>query len=239
MQKILPHHAPPQYAPPENDILAALSSQEYARLQPHLEMACLPLGANAYNCGDSINYVYFPLDAVFYLFTTMEDGATAEAGVVGSEGILGVSILLGVKTNFNQAIVLNSDRVLRIRAEILKSAFDDGGLLHNLILRYMHTLYVQISQIAACDRIHHIEGRLCRWLLMMQDRAKSDVLAVTQEFISQMLGTRRPYVTTAAGILQKEEIIRCTRGHIKILDREALEERSCECYGVIQDYSTI
>ena len=220
---------------PHNGILAALSDLEYEQLQPHLETVCLPFGKNIYNCGDAICDVYFPLDAVVYLFTTMEDGATAEAGIIGSEGILGISALLGVKTTPVQALAVNADRALRIKSDVLKREFDNGGNLHDSILRYMHSLYVQVSQISACDRIHHIEGRLCRWLLMMHDRVKSDVLTVTQEFISQMLGTRRPYVTTAAGILQKENIILCHRGRIEILDRKALEQRSCECYGIVQD----
>lgn len=222
-------------APPQNGILAALSDLEYEQLQPHLETVSLPFGKNIYNCGDTICDVYFPVDAVVYLFTTMEDGATAEAGIIGSEGMLGISALLGVKTTPVQALVLNDKRALRIKSDVLKREFDNGGNLHDSILRYMHSLYVQVSQISACDRIHHIEGRLCRWLLMMHDRVESDVLTVTQEFISQMLGTRRPYVTTAAGILQKENIILCHRGRIEILDRKALEQRSCECYEIVQD----
>ncbi len=223
-----------QKAASENAILAALSSQDYAHLHPHLETIDLPAGQNIYNCGDAIQYVYFPLDAVVYLFTTLEDGATIETGVIGSEGMLGISAVLGVKTTPNQAMVLTPNRVLRIRAELLKKEFDAGGKLQNLMLRYIHALYVQTTQTAACNRHHKMEGRLCRWLLMMRDRTKSDDLRVTQEFIAEMLGTRRPYVTTAAGLLQKSKIIECTRGHIRILNRAALENCCCECYDIIQ-----
>lgn len=218
-----------------NTILSGLSGSEYEHLRPHLQTVRLPLGTNIYNFGDAISHVYFPLDAVVCLFTTMENGDTAEAGVIGAEGMVGVSVLFGVKNTPNQAIALNANQAVRIRADILKREFDIGGPLHNVILRYMHSLYVQISQISACDRIHHIEGRLCRWLLMALDRTRSNELFVTQEFISQMLGTRRPYVTTAAGILQKDGIINCSRGHIEVIDRYRLEDRSCECYGIIQD----
>ncbi|MEJ7849509.1 MAG: Crp/Fnr family transcriptional regulator [Pyrinomonadaceae bacterium] len=218
-----------------NAILEALSGQEYEKLNPHLETVDLPPGQNLYNCGDTIRYVYFPLDAVIYLFTTMEDGATIETGIIGSEGVLGISAILGAKTTTCQALALSHNSALRIRVELLKKEFDTGGMLHNLVLRYFHALYVQMSQTAACNRHHNMEGRLCRWLLMMHDRNQSDDLQVTQEFISEMLGTRRPYVTTAAGLLQTENIIECSRGHIRILDREALEDCCCECYEIIRD----
>lgn len=218
-----------------NGILASLSSKDYAHLQPHLETVDLPFGQNIYNCGDAIRYVYFPIDAVIYLFTTLEDGATIETGIVGSEGVLGISTVLGVKTTPSQAMVLSNKKAVRIRADVLKRVFDEGGMLHNAILRYIHALYIQISQTAACNRHHNMEGRLCRWLLMMHDRNKSDVLQVTQEFISEMLGTRRPYITTAAGILKKKGIIKCGRGRIRILDRQGLEKCACECYDIIQN----
>lgn len=219
----------------ENHILSALSNAEYEHLQPHLEIVELSAGQNIYNWGDAIRYVYFPLDAIVYLFMTLEDGATIETGIVGSEGVLGISSVLGVKTTPSQATVLSHKKALRIRAELLKKEFDTGGELHNLLLRYIHAVYVQNLQTAACNRHHKMEYRLCRWLLMMHDRNGSNDLEVTQEFISEMLGTRRPYVTTAAGIMQKKKIIKCRRGHIEILDRRALESISCECYDIIHD----
>lgn len=219
----------------ENSILAALSSSDYEHLQPHLEEIDLPAEHNIYNWGDAIRYVYFPIDAIVCLFTTLEDGATIETGIVGSEGVLGISSILGVKTTPSQAMALSHKKALRIRAELLKKEFDAGGKLQNLLLRYIHAVYVQNLQTAACNRHHNMEGRLCRWLLMMHDRNDSNDLEVTQEFISEMLGTRRPYVTTAAGILQKKEIIKCRRGHIEILDRRGLETSSCECYDIIHE----
>ncbi len=228
MQAILSHQETA-----ENAILAALPDNEFEHLQPYLESVNLQSGQNLYNCGDSIKYIYFPLDAVFYLFTTLEDGATIESGIIGSEGVLGVSALLGAHTTTNQAVVLSHTKTLRIRADLLQREFDAGGTFHNRMLRYVQALYVQVAQTAACNRHHNMEDRLCRWLLMMHDRNQSDDLQVTQEFISELLGTRRPYVTTAAGILQRQKIIECRRGHIQILDREALENCCCECYEVI------
>lgn len=223
-----------QRASSANAILAALSGREYEHLQPHLETVELPSGQNLYNCGDAVQYVYFPLDAIVYLFTTLENGATIETGIVGSEGVLGISAILGAPATTSQALVLSHQNALRISAGLLKREFDAGGTLQNLMLRYFHAFYVQTTQTAACNRHHNMEGRLCRWLLMMRDRVASDDLQVTQEFISEMLGTRRPYVTTAAGLLQKAGIIECTRGHIRILDRAALENCCCECYEIIR-----
>jgi len=219
----------------ENNIFNSLPPENYQRLLPHLETVNLPTNQNIYNYGDEMPYVYFPLDAVVYLFLTMENGATVEAGIVGCEGVLGVSVFMGAKTAFNQAKVLAPNRALRVKSEIIKQEFDRGGDFHKLVLNYTHAYCVQITQTAACNRIHQMESRLCRWLLLMHDRMKSDKLAVTQEFISHMLGTRRPYITAAVGLLQKENIVKCSRGHIQILDREALEKCACECYSVIQD----
>ena len=219
----------------QNAILASLTAPEYEHLHPYLETVDLAAGQNLYNCGDKIRYVYFPLNAVFWLFTTMENGATIETGIVGSEGVLGISSVLGASNSTCQALTLTKNKAVRIRSEFLKKEFDLGGSLHNLMLRYFHALYVQVSQTAACNRHHKMEGRLCRWLLMMHDRNKSNDLKVTQEFIAEMLGTRRPYVTTAAGILQREGIIKCGRGHIRILDRKSLENCCCECYGIMRE----
>lgn len=218
----------------ENGIFDSLSAEDYERIRPHLEDICLPTNQNLYEYGDAIEYVYFPLDAVVHLFLTMKSGATVEAGIVSSEGVLGLPVFMGAKTVSSQAVVLHSNRALRIKSEIIKQEFDKGGKFQNLILEYMNAFYVQILQTAACNRIHHLEGRLCRWLLMMHDRLKTNQLIVTQDFIAQMLGTRRPYVTAAVGCLQKKGIIRCTRGRIEILDRQGLEVNCCECYEIIR-----
>lgn len=219
----------------QNSILSSLTAQEFEQLRPHFELVDLSAGKKLYDCGDKIRYVYFPLNAVFWLFTTMEDGATIEAGVIGSEGVLGISSVFGANNSTCQVLTLKKTKAVRIRAELLKKAFDLRGSLYDLMLRYFHALYVQMSQTAACNRHHKIEERLCRWLLMMHDRNKSSDLKVTQEFIAEMLGTRRPYVTTAAGILQTEGIIKCGRGHIGIVDRKSLENRCCECYAKISE----
>lgn len=221
--------------PSENSLLKTLFSHDGQRLRPHLEPVFLPAGKVLYDCGDPIRHVYFPLDSVIFLLANMEDGATAEVGVVGYEGVLGASVCMGADTTPNQAVVLNANHAVRLRVEVLQDEFARGGLLQLLMLRYMHALYIQVSQTAACNRIHHMEGRLCRWLLMVHDRLKSDHLPLTQEFIANMLGTHRPYVTVAAGLLQKEGVIHCQRGYITIRDRQGLESRACECYGIVRE----
>lgn len=222
--------------PPVNGLLSALSGQaEYEHLLGHLEPVTLTPGKILYHCGEPIRYVYFPLNSIIFLLAMMEDGATAEVGLVGDEGVLGLSVCMGADTIPNQAVVLIANGAVRIKAELLKQEFERGGLLQALLLRYMQALYIQISQTAACNRIHHIEVRLARWLLMAHDRMESDDLPLTQELIAQMLGTPRPYVTVAAGILEKEGLIQCRRGHIGVLNREGLESSACECYRVIRE----
>ena len=218
----------------ENSIFNSLSVEDYTRIQPHLEDVCLSVGQNLYEYGDAIQYVYFPLDAVIHLFLTMKSGATLEAGIVSSEGLLGFAVFMGAETVSSQAIVLHSNRALRIRADIIKQEFNRGGHLQQLILRYINAFCVQLSQTAACNRIHQMEARLCRWLLMMHDRLENNCLNVTQDFIAQMLGTPRTYITAALGSLQREMIVKCHRGRIEILDRQSLERNSCECYEVIR-----
>lgn len=219
----------------ENNLLAALYSKDYSHLLPHLETVFLPSGKVLYDCGEFIKYVYFPINSVVFLLATMEDGATTEVGVVGFEGMLGVSVTSGDNINSNQAVVHIANQAVRMRADVLKEEFDRGGLLQSLLLRYMQALFIQVSQAAACNRIHHMEERLCRWLLMIHDRLRTDDLPLTQEFIANMLGTPRPYVTVAAGILHKEELIHCQRGRITILNRRGLETRACECYRLVKD----
>ena len=218
----------------KNRILAALSEHEYERLSPHLETVFLGPGEILYDCLEPLRYVYFPIDAVILLLSTMEDGATTEVGVVGSEGMLGVSASFGVNTTPNQAMVLVAGRAVMMRTEALAELFDRGGPLRTILLRYMQALFIQVSQTAACNRAHQLEGRLCRWLLMIHDRLGSDILPLTQEVIANMLGTRRPYVTVAAGQLHKQGMIHCHRGQITIIDRQTLEARACECYRVVK-----
>lgn len=214
----------------ENAILASLPINDYRRIEADLEIVNLKSNNDLYQSGDTIRYVYFPVNSVIYQFTTLKDGATIENVVVGSEGVLGVSVFFGETETMNQARLLSDAKAIRISSNLLKREFDFGGALHREILHYSHKMYVQGLQTAACNRLHNLKQKLCRWLLMTHDRIKNDRIDVTQEFISQMLGTRRPYITAAVSLLQKQDVIRCSRGYIEIFDRRALEDRCCECY---------
>jgi CRP-like cAMP-binding protein len=179
-----------------------------------------------------IQYVYFPHRSTISIVAVMQDGGEAEAGVVGGEGMCGVPVVLGTDTVPLQAMVQIPDSATRIRADVLKTEAGRGEL-HQLILRYAQAFFVQTALTAACNRLHKLDGRLARWLLMCQDRMMSAELELTHEFMSTMLGVRRAGVTEALGVLQRARLIETRRGRIVILDRAGLEQATCECYGII------
>lgn len=217
--------------PIKNRILAALPRREYERLLPDLELISLPLDVSLYKSGDFIEYVYFPIEGVVSLITHMKSGAAIEVGLIGMDGMVGIPVLLGDKIAFEEAVVQIEGNALRMKSEKLKSGLKNGHsqLLTELLL-YTRTLMRQVAQTAACNRLHAVEERLARWLLMCHDRVESDELPLTQEFISNMLGTRRASVGSAASGLQEEGVIRYSRGCITVLSRKRLEEFACECY---------
>ena len=223
-------------APKENRLLAALPGEDYAHLLPHLEPLTFALGEIVYEPGGHLSYLYFPTTSIVSLIYTMEDGSTAEMGLVGNDGVVGIALFMGGETTPNRGIVQNAGGALRMKARILQEEFKRGGALQFLLLRcYTQALITQISQTAVCNRLHSVEQRLSRWLLLCHDRVNSDELRMTQEFISNMLGGRRESVTVAAGHLQDARFIHYARGYIKILDRKGLEAVSCECYRVVKD----
>jgi CRP-like cAMP-binding protein len=216
-----------------NRLLAALPDGEYQRLMPHLERVPLSFKQVLYEVGEPIEYVYFPQRAIVSSLCTMQDGSTVEVGLVGNDGVLGIPAALGDNIAITTAMVQVSDFGMRMKASVLKSEFKRGGVLQSLLLRYMQALYALVSQNAACNRLHHLDGRLARWLLLVYDRVESNELPLTHEFMAQMLGVRRAGVTEAANMLQRAGLIRYTRGRITILNREELQAASCECYEII------
>lgn len=228
---MLTHHS---LQTPVNRLLAALPAEEYQRLVPYLEWSPLPLAQVIHKPGDPITHVYFPHRALVSLLSTMEDGSAIEVGLIGGEGITGVPALLGDGTSVHRAFVQVAGDSVRLPVEVLKSEFLRGGKLQSLILRYMQALFTQVSQSAACNRLHSLEERLARWLLLVQDALDSSELPLTQEFIAQMIGVRRSGVTVAAGNLQQAGMICYSRGKITIQSRESLEETACECYRAIK-----
>ena len=164
----------------------------------------------------------------------MKNGASAEVGMVGSEGMVSTSVFMGGDRIPYQAIVQGSDGAMKISSATLKEEFNRGGPFQKLLLLYTQTLHIQVSQTAACNRLHSIDERLARWLLMTHDRVQSDQLELTQEFLSKMLGVDRSGVTLAAITLQNEGLIKYTRGKITVIDRAGLERASCECYSRVK-----
>lgn len=217
-----------------NHILAALSGEVRQRVLPHLEEVIMPLGKVLYEAGDPVRHVYFPTDCIVSLLTTTENGASAEISVVGYEGLIGISLCMGEETAFCRALIQSSGTGYRLSSRKFMEEFHRHGELMRLALRYTQVLITQMTQTAVCNRHHTIKQQLCRWLLLSLDRLPSNDLVMTQELIAAMLGVRREGVTEAAGKLQKIGAIKYRRGHIRILDRPALEEMSCECYGVVK-----
>src|ERR1044071_349523 len=220
--------------PVKNELLAALPRGAYLRLLPHLESVSLSLGTSLYNSGESIEHVYFPEDALVSLVTHMSDGATVEVGLIGRDGMVGIPVLLGDDIAFEAAVVQIAGTALRMPSAAFKEIIkgDHSALLTRLLL-YTRVLMKQVAQTAACNGRHTAEKRLARWLLMCHDRAGSDELALTQEFISDMLGVRRAGVSSASIVLQQEGFICYSRGRITILKREGLEAFACECYAAV------
>jgi len=220
--------------PVGNWLVDALPDEEFSRLQMDLKPEWVALGDIIYQSGQKMGNVYFPVTAHVSLLYTMINGSTAEMGLIGNEGVVGIALFMGGDTTPNQAVAQANGTVLTLEAKALRTEFSRGGSFQQLLLRYTQALITQISQTAVCNRLHPLEQRLCRWLLMTRDRTHSDELQMTQEFISNMLGVRREGVTLAAQNLQQKGLISYSRGQITIVDRVRLEEQACECYEVVE-----
>jgi len=220
--------------PRKNWLLAALPEEEYTRWLPRLELIDMPLGAVLYESGGTLSYVYFPTTAIVSLLFVLENGASAEIAVVGNEGIVGISLFMGGLSTPSRAVVQSAGKGFRLSAKIMLPEFNLAGPVMHLLLRYTQALITQMSQTAVCNRHHSLDQQLCRWLLLSLDRMHTEELVMTQELIANMLGVRREGVTEAAGQLQQAKIIHYRRGHILVLDRPRLEQRSCECYAVVK-----
>ena len=218
-----------------NSLLAALPHREYQHLLSHLEPVTLTFGEVLYEPGKPIRHVYFPTDSLVSLLTLVEGHMALEIGLVGREGMLGIPVALGIKDSPVRALVQGTGTALRMTSANFRREHGKSGSLNRELSRYIHERIVQITQTAACNRFHHIEGRLARWLLMTRDRLRSDQFRLTQELLGNMLGVLRVAVTNAAGALQQRNLIRYSRGNISILDGNGLEAASCRCYQVVKD----
>jgi CRP-like cAMP-binding protein len=218
----------------QNHLLDSMQPDVKERLGPHLEYIEAPLDMKLYEPYERMTYAYFPANCLGSIVATTSTGHSTEIGVVGSEGMVGLELLMGVDASPHKSMVQIAGHAYRIKAEAVQEEFRRCGSFHDLVLHFAQKLSVQVAQTTLCNRLHTVDERLPRWLLMCHDRIDGDVLLLTQEFIALMLGTSRVTVTQAAQIIQNIGYIKYVRGKITILDRHGLEDVSCDCYSVVK-----
>jgi CRP-like cAMP-binding protein len=220
-----------------NNILLSISDKEYALILPQLEFMNMPHHLSLYEPGQPLEFVHFPNSGMVSLVIATEDGRAVEVGEVGREGFAGVQAAVGIDRNQVREIVQIAGDGFRVKLSALQKVLQSAPELRRILTRYAVVQGMQYAQTAACNRLHNIEQRLARWLLITQDRVDSPTLAITHDFLATMLGTDRSTVSLAAGVLQDKQIIEYSRGAVEILSRAKLEDCTCECYGVIQQYN--
>ena len=224
----------------ENRLLSSIPDRDRARLLPQLEILTLFAKESVYESGEELNFIYFPLDCIVVLISSVEPKATVEVGLIGNEGMVGAQILMGAKQSTSAALILSEGKALRLPATLLKKEAKRSSRMRELILNYANALLAQSAQLAACHRYHTPRARLARLLLMINDRTETSELRITQDFLAHLLGTRRATVTQAVSQLQDNRLIASVRSRIRFLDREGLEREACTCYTIIgQPYSTV
>jgi CRP-like cAMP-binding protein len=222
--------------PPANKLLAALPADDYARLAPTLGTTALKLKRFLHEPGEPVDQVYFPGGGFISVVTVLKDGGMVEVATIGREGMLGMSAALNREPSPSATMVqAETDTCYVMSAEAFRKEMDRHGAFYDLLTRYGQALVGFIMQSTACNAVHSVEQRLSRWLLMAHDRVGKDEFPLTQEFAAMMLGTSRPTVTVVAGTLQKAGLIKYHRGHVTVVDREGLEDASCECYRTATD----
>jgi CRP-like cAMP-binding protein len=234
---------PPRVAKPPSDgdgnsitnkILHSLSRKESSQVLPKLEFVRLKLHQVLHEAGETIKSAYFVNSGLISILAVQPDGKTVEVGLIGREGFTGLPLLVGYSNGPTRVMIQADGTAYRCDAETLKQLIRQCPDLEQQLHRFAHQLAMQTTQVAACNRLHDVVERLARWILMSQDRIRSDKLPLTQEFLANMLGTRRSSVTVAAGTLQRAGLIAYTRGSVTILNRPKLEDVACDCYGIVQ-----
>ena len=218
----------------KNQLLGAFEPDARARLQPHLQPVTLRLGAVVCEAGGQLEHVYFPQGAVLSLLTVLENGSAIECANIGREGAFGAFAAMYSRVSFNQCAVQLEGPMTRCPIEPLRSEFQKSEHVQNLFVSYSETLLSQVMQSVACNSLHSVEERMCRWLLMMHDRAEGELLTYTHEFLANMLAANRTSITLAAQSLQNAGLISYRRGLIRVTDRAGLERATCECYAIVK-----
>jgi CRP-like cAMP-binding protein len=217
-----------------NEILLGLPPKERETLFSKLEFVRLKTRLVLHESGDTLKSAYFPSSGLVSILSVFPDGKSVEVGLVGKEGFIGLPLVAGFRTAPTRAIAQIEGSAFRVEGETLMAVLPQCPKLERRLQQFVQVMAMQTTQIAACNRLHEVNERLARWLLMSADRIGSNSVPLTQELIAQMLGTRRSSVTVAAGTLQKAGLITYTRGDVRIIDRQKLEEAACECYGIMQ-----
>lgn len=222
----------------ENTLLLDLPDRECQAI--YSELVFMPVRTHDVlnEAGAPIRYVYFMNSGLASVLNVMSDGKSVEVGLTGKEGFVGLPLVVGFTTSGTRVIVQIEGSAFRANANVFMEILRKCRILETRLNRYAQLLAAQASQVAACNRLHEVDQRLARWLLMSQDRINAEVVPLTQEFLAHMLGTRRSSVTVAASILQKKGLIKYTRGQLMIVNRKALEEATCECYRSLVNQSS-
>src|SRR6202451_2627246 len=218
-----------------NQLLATLGPESRHRIDPHLQAVTLKLGAVVCEAGGILKHAYFPQGSVLSLLTVLENGSAIETANIGREGAFGLFAAMYSRVSFNRCIVQLEGRMVRCPIELLQTEFRTSEHVRNLFVSYSETLLSQVQQTVACNSMHTTEERMCRWLLMMHDRAQGAPLTYTHEFLAHILGANRKSVTLAAQSLQNAGLITYRRGKMQVRDRPGLEETSCECYAIVRE----
>lgn len=227
----------PAGKPVRNRILLSMPDPEYRAIRPHLEFLRLPDHRSLHEPHQKLEFVHFPNQGLISLVVALNNGETVEAGLLGNEGVAGLPAVLGLTRSPLREIVQIAGDGFRLRVGTLQEILRVTPQLQIMLSRYAAGLAMEVAQTAACNRLHNIKQRLARWLLIAQDKVESGFLPITHDFLATMLGTDRPSVSLAAGILQRAQIIEYARGAVKILNRKKLEEFVCECYAVVKQYN--
>jgi len=218
-----------------NQLLGALEAATRKRIASHLEQIDLPLGSVVCEAGGLLRHAYFPQGSVLSLLTVLENGSAIETANIGREGGFGLFAAMYSRVSFNRCIVQLEGRMVRCPIELLQTEFRTSEQVRNLFVSYSETLLSQVQQTVACNSMHTTEERMCRWLLMMHDRAEGAPLTYTHEFLANIMGANRKSVTLAAQSMQSKGLISYRRGTMQVLNRKGLEKASCECYGIVRD----
>ena len=224
--------------PVSNRILLSIPDNEYRTIRPYLEYLGLPGHYAIHEPNEKVKFAHFPNAGLISLLVATKDGKTVEAGVVGSEGVTGIPTVVGLTRSPLREIVIIPTVGFKVKADAIPNILKSTPQLQMTLNRYAVVQSMQVAQTVACNRLHRIEQRLARWLLMARISIDSAVVAMTHDFLATMLGTNRPTVSYAAAILQKRKSIEYIRGGVKIVNRKKLEASACECYGVIQQFDS-